>query len=184
MAKEAAPVPAATGGAPKNRTKLLLIIAVVMLLLVTLGAGVVFLLLSGNHDEEGIEDEEEVAQEARPNKRKKTNAPPAFSSLERFTVNLRSEPEKGSMYMQVEIILEIEDATADALIKAQMPRIRNNVTLILSDKTEAQLLTREGKEQLALEIQDEINAIIEPPAKGKKPEGPVLAVLFPSFIIQ
>jgi flagellar FliL protein len=184
MAKEAAPAPAATVGAPKNRTKLLLIVVVIMLLLVTLGGAGLFLLLSGNHDDDAADDEEEVTQTAKPRKKKAAGGPPVFSTLDPFTVNLRSEPERGSYYVQVKLVLELEDAASDATIKAYMPRIRHNVNMLLSDKTDTELLTREGKERLEEEIKDAINAIIEPPAKGKKPDGPVLSALFDSIIIQ
>lgn len=86
--------------------------------------------------------------------------------------------------MQVVMALELEDMTADPILKGQMPRIRNNLTMILSSKKASELLTKEGKEQLAKEIKDEINGILDPSAKGKAPEGPVLSVLFTSFIIQ
>ena len=70
-----------------------------------------------------------------------------------------------------------------------MPRIRNNVTLLLSSKKASELVPKDGKEKLAVEIQEEINSAIEPPSKNKKgeiipPEGPVISVLFTSFIIQ
>ena len=50
-------------------------------------------------------------------------------------------------------------------------------------------MPKEGKEQLAESLRDEINSVIEPPKKNKKgelvmPEGPVKSVLFTSFIIQ
>ena len=70
-----------------------------------------------------------------------------------------------------------------------MPKIRNNITLLLSSKKASELMPKEGKEQLAESLKDEINGVIEPPKKNKKgelvaPEGPVKSVLFTSFIIQ
>ncbi len=72
---------------------------------------------------------------------------------------------------------------------AMMPRIRNNVTLLLSSKKASELQPKEGKEQLAHQIADEINSAINPPARNKRgemvpPDGPVTSVLFTSFIIQ
>jgi flagellar FliL protein len=184
MAKETPSAPVAESAPRKNRTKLLLIIIIVMLLLVMLGAGAAFLLISGNHDDEAIDDEEDVVQDEGASKRKKTGVPPAFLNFDRITVNLRSEPGTGSVFIQVGITLELDDPAAEALIKSHMPRITNNVILILSEKTEEELLAREGKENLAREIRDAINMTVNPPAKGKKPAGPVLAVLFPFFLIQ
>ena len=65
-----------------------------------------------------------------------------------------------------------------------MPKIRNGVTLLLSSKKASEISSKEGKEKLAEEIMDQVNTLIEPPKKGRKPEGPVQAILFTSFIIQ
>ena len=86
--------------------------------------------------------------------------------------------------MQVVIALELEDMSSDGPLKNQMPRVRNNLTMILSSKKASELLTTEGKEQLAKDIKNEVNKILSPDSKGNPPEGPVLSVLFTSFIIQ
>jgi flagellar FliL protein len=84
-------------------------------------------------------------------------------------------------------------------IKAYMPAIRSNVLMVLSHKTSAELLTVEGKEKLAREIQresvrpmgielddeDEDNPAPKKKKKKKKHvESPVTQVLFSSFIVQ
>lgn len=180
MAKDAKPAPI-EGDAPKKSKKLLIIIVAVVLLLVVAGAGAAFLLLSKGDDH--AEDEEEVV-DVKKTKKKKTDAsaPPIFVNLDPFTVNL--VPEQGDQYMQVVMALELEDLTSDATLKSQMPRVRNNLTMILSSKKASELVTKEGKESLAKELKNEINAILDPSTKGKEPEGPVLSVLFTSFIIQ
>jgi flagellar FliL protein len=70
-----------------------------------------------------------------------------------------------------------------------MPRIRNNVTLLLSSKKASELQPKEGKENLAKEIAAEINTAINPPVRNRRgemvaPDAPVMSVLFTSFIIQ
>jgi flagellar FliL protein len=70
-----------------------------------------------------------------------------------------------------------------------MPKIRNNIMLLLSSQKASQLQPKEGKEKLASDLKSEINAILEPPKKNKKgqvieTDGPVKSVLFTSFIIQ
>ena len=57
----------------------------------------------------------------------------------------------------------------EGIAKAVMPKIRNNITLLLSSKKASELLPKEGKEQLAEALKDEINGVIEPPKKNKKP---------------
>ncbi len=83
----------------------------------------------------------------------------------------------------------MEDATMEGDLKLKMPKVRNNITLLLSSKKASELMPKEGKEKLADALKDEINSVIEPPVKNKKgeyvaPDGPVKSVLFTSFIIQ
>ena len=183
MAKDAKAAVEGAEAAPKKSKKLLIIILAVVLLVV-LGGGAAFMLLKkGDHEEVA----EETAKPKKKDKKQDAQAAPVFVNMEPFTVNL--VPETGDQYLQVVLSLEIEDAAADAALKAVMPKIRNNITLLLSSKKASELLPKEGKEQLAEALKNEINGVIEPPTKNKKgeivaPEGPVKAVLFTSFIIQ
>ncbi|MDD2663553.1 MAG: flagellar basal body-associated FliL family protein [Dechloromonas sp.] len=186
MAKDAKPAEEGVEAPPKKSKKLLIIIlAVVLLLVLGGGAAAVLLLKGGSH---GDEDEEVAEETVKPKKKdKKAEAPPVFVNMDPFTVNL--VPETGDQYLQVVLSLELEDATAETGIKMQMPKIRNNITLLLSSKKASELLPKEGKQQLAAALMDEINGVIEPPVRNKKgetvkSEGPVKAVLFTSFIIQ
>lgn len=189
MAKDAKPAEEGVAETPKKSKKLLIIILAVVLLLVLGGGGAAFMLLKkGDHAED---EEEEVAEEsAKPkkkDKKKEAHAIPVFVNLDAFTVNLI--PETGDQYLQVILSLELEDALEEPTLKAQMPKIRNNLTLLLSSKKASELLPKEGKEHLAEALKNEINSVITPPQKNKKgevtmPEGPVKSVLFTSFIIQ
>lgn len=188
MAKDAKPAEEGAEAAPKKSKKLLIIILAVVLLLVLGGGGAAFMLLKKGDAEEGDEEvAEETAKPKKKDKKKDAHAMPVFVNLDAFTVNL--VPETGDQYLQVVLSLEIEDAAEEAVLKAQMPKIRNNITLLLSSKKASELMPKEGKEQLAEALRDEINSVIEPPKKNKKgqvtmPEGPVKSVLFTSFIIQ
>jgi flagellar FliL protein len=184
MSKDAKP--AAEGAeAPKKSKKLLIIILAVVLVLVLAGGGAAYMLLK----KEPQDDDEAAEETAKPKKKDKKGeaAPSIFLNLETFTVNLI--PETGDQYLQVIISLEIADATVEPLVKGQMPKIRNNIMLLLSSQKASQLQPKEGKEKLAADLLSEINAILEPPKKNKKgqvteTEGPVKSVLFTSFIIQ
>jgi flagellar FliL protein len=189
MAKDAKPVEDGAEAQPKKSKKLLIIILAAVLVLVLGGGGAAYMLLKkSDHAEDGEEDvAEETAKPKKKDNKKAHDAPPVFVSLEPFTVNL--VPETGDQYLQVVLSLELEDATQEPGLKAQMPKIRNNLTLLLSSKKASELLPKEGKEHLAEALKDEINSVIEPPRKSKKgevtmPEGPVKSVLFTSFIIQ
>lgn len=185
MAKIAKPAEESVVEAPKRNKKLLIIVAAILLLVVA-GGGAAFMLLKKDVNA----DDEEAADETTHVQKKKKDGkeqPPVFVSLEPFTVNL--VPETGDQYLQVGLSIELEEAAAEASLKAQMPKIRNNITLMLSSKKASELLPKEGKVHLAENLRDEINAVIEPPKKNKKGEtvstvGPVKSVLFTSFIIQ
>lgn len=186
MAKDAKP--AETGDAPpKKSKKLLIIIGAVVLVLVALAIAAVLLLKSGHADDD--EDDDEIAEETvkKSARKRDKGAPPVFVSLDTFTVNLA--PENGEQYLQVVISVELDSVESQAQLTAMMPRIRNNVTLLLSSKKASELQPKEGKEQLAREITDEINSAINPPTRNQRgamvpPDGPVISVLFTSFIIQ
>ncbi|MDR3055024.1 MAG: flagellar basal body-associated FliL family protein [Zoogloeaceae bacterium] len=182
-AKDAPAAPA--GEAPKKGKKLLIIVsAIVALLIVLITALGWFFLSSPSGDDEGDEEEEEVTQTRKSKKKGDPAALPIFVGLDSFTVNLAADENGSGAFMQTTLSLEVEDLEADATLKAWMPRIRNDVTLIMSGKKESEVMSKEGKEALAQEIKDGINSIISPPKKGKAPEGPVQAVLFTQIIIQ
>ena len=193
MAKDAKPAAADAGDAPpkKKSKKLLIIILAVVLLLVLAGGGAAFFLLKkSDHEEDGEDGDEHATQKDKEKDKKKKKDPkavPAFIALEPFTVNLI--PEAGDQYLQIMMTAELEDAKEEAALKGNLPKIRNNLTLLLSGKKASELLQKEGKEKLAEELKDEINMVIDPPVKNRKgqitmPDGPVKAVLFTSFIIQ
>ncbi len=183
MAKDAKPAEeSGDAPAPKKGKKMLIVIIAVVVLVLGIGGAAAFFLMSKNADHG---DEEEVATEkAKPAKKKKgeKEAPPVYVPLEAFTVNLI--PETGDQFLQLIISLEVPDAHFADELKTYMPKLRNNVMLLLSDKKASQLITKEGKETLAEELRDQINAVLDPSTKGKKGEGPIKEVLFTSFIIQ
>lgn len=201
-APEAAGAPAAKGG----KKKLIIIIAAAVVLLAAAGGGAVFYMKSkaaaAAAAEEG--DDGHGAAEAKKPKAaaKDPKHPPAFVPLDPFTVNLADR--EAERYAQIGITLELDDAKQGDAIKAFMPVIRNNILMVLSHKTSAELLERDGKTKLAGEIQretaralgieiEEEEAEDEAAAKSAKtkkkkrkvaPDLPVTAVHFSNFIIQ
>lgn len=189
MAKDTKPAEELGDAPPKKSKKLLIIILAAVLAIAIGGGAAVFLLKSSSHDE--AEDEEVAEETAKPAKKKEKKkdpaAPPIFVGMEPFTVNLI--PETGDQYLQVVLSIELETAEDQVHFNQLIPKIRNNITLLLSGKKASELLPKEGKEKLASDIRDEINTLLNPPVKNKKgemiaPDGPVSAVLFTSFIIQ
>lgn len=193
MATAAAQDAPPAGGGKK---KLIIILAAV-LLLVLVGGGAAVLLLKKKPAE--VDEDGEPIVAAAPVKAK-DGAPPVFVPLDPFTVNLADKDV--DRYAQVGVTLEVVDAKFGEQVKAYMPAIRSNVLMVLSHKTAADLLSREGKEKLAREIMresvrpmgielddedEEDNPEAAPKKKKKKRnnvQSPVLNVLFSNFIVQ
>ena len=210
--------PAATApaeAAPKGGKKKLIIIIAAVLVLVLGGGGAAFMMLK-KKPAEGEEDAgdghgkpkaEAKAAHAEPAKLRPQydpKHPPVFLPLDPFTVNLADR--ESERYAQIGLTLEIIDAKTGEDIKLYMPAIRNNILMVLSQKTAAQMSTREGKEKLARAIQyaavrplgydiddeddDEDAAVETTPKKKKKKKKlppnnlPVAAVHFSNFIVQ
>lgn len=199
---------AATDAAPapkRGNKKLIVILAVVLLVVLGGGGGAAFFLMKKNSHAEGEDGEAEVA--AAPKAEKKAahkfdpKHAPTFVPLDPFTVNLADRD--AERYAQIGITLEVEDPAMPDALKAYMPAIRNNILMLLAQKTAGDLLDRAGKEKLAeqirreasralgVEIDDEDDdeaAAEDKPKKKKKRRAPqvlpITSVHFSNFIIQ
>ncbi len=165
------------GAKPKKGKKLLIIILIVVLLLVLVAGGLVGLLLMKRGS--GGEEADAAASSAPAAARVDLSRPPTFVTLDAFTVNLA--PDEGNRFLQVVMALRVADARTGDSLKGFMPEIRHRVNLLLSSKLPSEVATAAGRETLAKEITDEINAVL-----GGSPgeDGPIQAVLFNSFIVQ
>lgn len=182
MAKPA-PAPA-EGEAPKKKGKMMIIIIAAVVVLALAGGGA-FFFLSKKGGEEGAAEQAKkkpVAHKSEPGK------PPTFVPLEPFTVNLQQEV--GEQYLQAAVVLKVDDPHAGDQVKAYMPELRDRVLLLLSSKKASEISSGEGREALADDLKNEVNGILGTPGKvgkdGKRgeAEGPVVKVLFTSFIVQ
>ncbi|MDL5033587.1 flagellar basal body-associated FliL family protein [Pelomonas sp. APW6] len=196
MSTPAAAAEAAPSGGGKK--KLIIIIAAV-LLLVLIGGGAALMLMKKKQHAEDEDGGEAPAAVETSHAKPKPGTPPTFVPLEPFTVNLADK--EVDRFAQVGVTLEVADPHMADQLKAYMPAIRSNVLMVLSHKTSAELLTREGKEKLAREIQresvrpmgieldeeedEEAAATTKKKKKKKKAvESPVTQVLFSTFIVQ
>lgn len=176
---------------PKKKGKLLLIIGIVVLVLVIGAAAVLFLLMKKSHSADEGEDGAETHAAAKVEKQ----GPPVFVKLEAFTVRLQSEGAES--YLQAVPELRVLDEHVAEDVKTYMPEIRHKCLLVIAAKHPADVGTPEGVQQLANEMRMTINGILEPADTRKKkvkvageisdtakPDAPVQAVLFSSFIVQ
>ncbi|NML14860.1 flagellar basal body-associated FliL family protein [Azohydromonas caseinilytica] len=187
----------------KGRIKIVLIAAAVLLLL---GGGAAYLInRSMSADDEEVEVEVQDAPEDADAEQYDPRSAPVFVQLEVFTVNLADRDT--DRFAQVGVTLEVEDQKAVEQIKAFMPVIRNNILLVLSNKSSASVRDEPGKRRLAAELRAqalrplgyEVNPddLVEEPAPGasapagsrpRKPRRlmalPIKAVHFSNFIVQ
>ena len=189
---------AASAPPPAKSKKLIIIIAVVLLVVLAGGAGAWMFLAK-----RGAADEEEAAPKpARAAQPANPKAPPTHLPMESMVVNL-ADP-GGDRFAQVGITLELADAKTAELVKSFMPSIRSSVLMLISQRTTEELLTRGGKEKLAVDVRREVSRplgyTVPKPRKRSRPapedeeeedeppprvdDNPVRAVLFASFIIQ
>jgi flagellar FliL protein len=180
---------------PKKSKKLLIVI---VLVLVLVGAAVGGWIFWSKHNAaaEDADGEEVAAAHAAAAK-----GPPTFLPLENMVVNL-ADP-GGERMAQIGITIEMADAHSADKVKLYLPSIRSSILMLISQRTSAELLQREGKEQLARDILQEVSrplGFVEdahaakaakkaPTGKKKKDAEPVEAnpvqgVLFSSFIVQ
>jgi flagellar FliL protein len=202
--------PAAEAAAPpaKGKKKLIIIIAVAVLVLGGGGgAAMVLMKKKADPDAEGAEDHAPAKAAAHaPAAKHDPKAVPVFVPLDPFTVNLADR--NAERFAQVGVTLEIEDAHLSDQIKNYMPAIRNNILMVIADRTAGELMGREGKAKLAERIrraasrglgvevdeleddEDAAEAETETKAKPKKKKKkvevslPIKAVHFSNIIIQ
>lgn len=182
--------------APKKSRKKLIMVAALGLVLASGGAGAAWFMLKKPADGAAV---------AQP---KKPPAKPVFAPLEVFTVNLKDE--RGERFAQVGVTLELKDAAAENELKERLPAVRNEILLLLSSKRIEELLTDEGKRELAQQIRARaahgMGLKLDEPAPATTPaaapapaasavvvaaapkaapvENPVHNVLFSQFIVQ
>lgn len=176
---------------PAKSKKLLIIIVGVVFLLALLGGGVVFYISkqrAAAEEGHGPGATEKAAAPAEPKK------PPTYLPLDSMVVNL-ADP-GGERVAQIGITLEVLDIGSVESVKAFLPTIRSGILMTISRRTATELLTPEGKQQLAKDILRETalpfdggNSAATPKkhdtkAHSDRPDLPVVGVLFSSFIVQ
>ncbi len=149
----AAPAAAQAEALPaKGKKKLIIIIATAVLVLGGGGgAAMVLLKKKVDPDAEGAEDHAPAKGAAQAAGAKRDpKAVPVFVPLDPFTVNLADRT--AERFAQVGVTLELEDAHFGDQIKNYMPAIRNNILMVIADRTAGELMGREGKAKLAERI--------------------------------
>ena len=135
------------GGEPKKGggMKKILILALAALLLVGIGVGVALFLLGGK-EAEAPGGAETAAAEPAPEPKKTAYY---YDLNPAFIVNL--DDDSGVRFLQVTVSLMSYDPDALEKVKANLPLVRHNLTLLFSSQRFEEIKTREGKERLQQE---------------------------------
>ncbi len=157
--------PKADAAPVKSSKKKLLVIVIMAVLVLGAGGGAAWFFTRASTPSK----EEHKAVKAEP---------PVFAVIEPFTVNL--QPENGDQYLQIQFTLQVANLEQAELIKANMPKVRSRLLMLLSGKKASELTTTEGKKQLS----SEIVAQMKLPFLEKGEPQQVSDVLYTSFIIQ
>ncbi|XAH26317.1 flagellar basal body-associated FliL family protein [Xylophilus sp. GW821-FHT01B05] len=162
----------------------------IVLLVLGLGAGGAWYFLQNRAQSQSLDDDEDGAPAQASHAAAK--AAPTFLPVDNMVVNLADTG--GERFAQIGVTFEVGDAKTADQLKAYMPAIRNSMLMLISQRTAAELLQRDGKEKLAADIMVEAGRPLGyvPPAPAadggerRRPRGsnPVRGVLFSSFIIQ
>ena len=145
---DAAPAAAADAPPKKSKKKLIIIVAAV-LLLASGGGGAFFYMKQKAAAAAAAAEDGEEAPVAHA-KAKDTHAKPTYVPLDAFVVNLADK--ETDRFAQIGITLQVDDSKVADDMKTYMPSLRNGILMILAHKSSEELLRRDGKEQLAVEV--------------------------------
>jgi len=170
-AEQAAEKPA--GG----KKMMVIIIAAVLVLVLVVGGVAAFLLLRGGDDAHAEQDVAKEDTHKKDTKKKKSaeHKAPIFEKLETFTVNLAG----GENMLQVELHVELPDEHMKEKLKSFMPKIRNDINLLLRSKKLDDLRSDEGTKKLIEELKASVNKSMD----VEEDEG-VQSVAISSMIVQ
>ena len=191
---DAAPAP------KKSNKKLVIVLAAALLVLGLAGGGDMFYSKKKAAAEAELEAEAEadgtVAKKPVKVPKRDPKLKPAFLTLALFTVNLADQD--FDRYLQVQMSLELSDEAASEKVKSYMPAVRNNILMVLSQKSSTELMQKDGKVKLAeellwavartvgVEVSDEdLQGVNNKALRRALLQGsPVIGVHFSNFIIQ
>lgn len=106
--------------------------------------------------------------------------PPRYITLDPpFVVNF--EAQSMVRFLQVTVGVMTREIAIETLVKANDPRVRNDLLMILSNQTYETVSTAEGKEELRKRCLESIRAIVR---EMKGDPAKVEALYFTSFVMQ
>lgn len=104
---------------------------------------------------------------------------PIYTPLDTFTVSLKPGADGTEHVLYVGLTLRLKDPRSQELIRRFLPEIRSRLLMLFSQQTMEELNTRDGKQQLVRQIEQELAN----PLSGKQTVK-VTDVLFNIFILR
>jgi flagellar FliL protein len=163
----------------KKKLPLKLIIIVLMVVLLLGGAAAGYFLFLGpkmksSDKASNTTQEPKHAQVKEHGAKKEAPAEGAIKQLDAFIVNLNDE--QGDRYLKVVMQLEMNNTELEAEIMSKMPQIRDEILMLLSNKSFDDVATMAGKRMLKREIINGLNKYLT--------TGQVVQVYFSEFVVQ
>ena len=161
-----------------SSTKVVILAVVISIVLSGAMVGGALVFLGGDDDQQQAETEEDEEEEEDVADAEPTE-PPIYHSMDpKFVVSFRDQKEARFMQFSLEVMARDRDVIEE--IKTHSPAIRSNLLLLIDNQDSTTMSTREGKEQLLVEMTDDINNTID--NMGGK--SGVEAAYYNSFVIQ
>lgn len=158
--------------------KIILIVNAV-LVLIAIAVGVTFFVMSGDDEPKQADSEMLEPAQTAPQASVNRSGPPIYIPLNpAFVVNFENQEQVS--FLQVDIQLMTYDPAVEEAINIHMPRVRNELLLLLGGKQYHEINTREGKRALAQEAITEIKRVLEESGAPASIE----ALYFTSFVMQ
>lgn len=162
--------------APKKGGKLKLIIIILVVLGILGGGGTFawfkFIAPAIGAGGESDKEKEEEGEKEEPKKPEITSGP--MYPLDSFIINLKDA--EGRRFLKLTMELELSEENLNAEITAILPKIKDTILTLLSDKTFKDIYTVEGKFKLRDEITARINRFLA--------TGHIRNIYFTEFVIQ
>lgn len=144
--------------APKKKSKIAFF-AILGIALLLLGGGGLYAYLTFLAPMEGPEVREEIGE---------------FFAMEPFVVNL-ADP-TGKRYLKIQIQIELENPQAVANAERAVPKLRDNVIMMMTALSFEEVMTPEGKIRIRDELLERFNVVMRPDR--------VRNIYFTEFVVQ
>ena len=136
----------------------------------------------GEEDEDDEDDEEEDEDEDE-DEDEEPKGPLIYHSMDpKFVVSFRDQ--RVARFMQFSFEVTTRDKAVIELLDGHSPAIRSNLLMLFDNQNNASMSTREGKQQLLVNIVSDINETLKKMTDKDELKAVVEAAYFTSFVIQ